>query len=577
MGSLTDDYASLASSEGCEACHGAPYRKHGNIQAAVEGAPDFTYCKSCHFDDRSGGHEDWQWMVDDPAAWAPYVPTPGFAVPPELKATYAYAANVMNVTHMSHAMEFPYPMSMSNCSTCHTSQAQLDAVLDNSNFTAETCKSCHPVDGVDAWPAAVGDTEEGKYAQSHRAPPLAYLWAKSTFPSHTIEADCQACHGAGFSSFADLHSGYDDVIYDDNGVRYADQYTVQIEDITMAGTELTIDFTANNTDIVPQVMVSLYGWSSKNFYIASHDRDGSVLCGDRGCRMEFRPDDTNPLFTEDPASVPGDWSVTVDLAAYVPTAQLPKDIPTLIAEGDIKTAEVSIRPQLSLDGEAVALEGVSKTFDLGASMIVTNYFKDEAATVSVKKCNACHDLLGPTFHGTSGVGGDDIVICKNCHVTTEAGGHLELASRGIDSYVHAIHTFQPFDEDEVAEANDAVLTKRNEQHKHHTFPYFTATACEACHLEGTYNVPDQAASMPGVLSKSYDIPGRMIGAIPEYVTGPASRACGGCHRADMIVAGAASDLASFNAHTGAFGTLEENDANDLTLYGIIDKIMSYFQ
>ena len=98
-------------------------------------------------------------MVDDPAAWAAY---DAEGVPPELEATYAYAANVMNVTHMSHAMEFPYPMSMSNCSTCHTSQAQLDAVLDNSNFTAETCKSCHPVDGDMAWPEAVGATPEGK-------------------------------------------------------------------------------------------------------------------------------------------------------------------------------------------------------------------------------------------------------------------------------------------------------------------------------------------------------------------------------------------------------------------------------
>jgi hypothetical protein len=83
--------------------------------------------------------------------------------------------------------------------------------------------------------------------------------------------------------------------------------------------------------------------------------------------------------------------------------------------------------------------------------------------------------------------------------------------------------------------------------------------------------------MPGVLSASWDIPDRNIGTIPEYVTGPASRACGGCHRADLINADLAGDLASFNAHTEAFGTLEENDDDDLVLFGIIDKIMGLFE
>ncbi len=32
---------------------------------------------------------------------------------------YAYIANVMNDTHMSHAMEFAYPQTMANCVTCH--------------------------------------------------------------------------------------------------------------------------------------------------------------------------------------------------------------------------------------------------------------------------------------------------------------------------------------------------------------------------------------------------------------------------------------------------------------------------
>jgi hypothetical protein len=70
---------------------------------------------------------------------------------------------------------------------------------------------------------------------------------------------------------------------------------------------------------------------------------------------------------------------------------------------------------------------------------------------------------------------------------------------------------------------------------------------------------------------------RNIGDVPEYVAGPASAACGGCHRAEFIKEDNAGELASFNGHTGTFGTLAENDGDDEVLYGIIDKIMSMFQ
>ena len=81
----------------------------------------------------------------------------------------------------------------------------------------------------------------------------------------------------------------------------------------------------------------------------------------------------------------------------------------------------------------------------------------------------------------------------------------------------------------------------------------------------------------GVLSASWDIADRNIGTVPEAVTGPASRACGGCHRARMTNRDLAGDLASFNAHTEAFGTYEDNDDEDMIVFGIIDKIMSLFE
>jgi OmcA/MtrC family decaheme c-type cytochrome len=548
--------------------------KHGYRAAQVDPLPDFGSCKSCHYDDRDGGHPDWQYMVDEPFNWATDVaPT----------ADYAYKATLMNDVHMSHAMEFPYPMSMSNCDSCHA--GKLDVVLADAQFQLGTCKSCHPVQGIDAKPGEA-------YAQGNRAPPLQYLWDESGFAGiHDVALDCTVCHkpvadGGVAQAFSDMHTGYDVNITDAAGQRYADLYTVAIDDITISGSVLTVDFSSNDPAVLPELLVSLYGWDSKNFIVASHSSDGSMACIDRrgnpgGCRMEYTPESSgggaNPLFTEDAASVVGDWRVSVDLAARMPTAYLPEDIPTMIANGTIKMAEVTITPEAVVGGTDVVLRAANESFDLGGSMIVADYFKGANATVETAKCNVCHDALASSFHSESGRGGEGIEVCKNCHVTTSPGSHLEMASRAIDSYVHAIHSFQVFDLDDVANADDPVEDARAAQHALHTFPNFTIRNCEACHVAGTYNVPDQAESLPGVLRASWDIADRNIGTVPEYVTGPASRACGGCHRADLINADLAGDLASFNAHTDAFGTLEENDAEDLTLYGIIDKIMSMFE
>ena len=38
-------FESPANVEACQACHGTPYRKHGNSPGVVAGAPDFTYCR----------------------------------------------------------------------------------------------------------------------------------------------------------------------------------------------------------------------------------------------------------------------------------------------------------------------------------------------------------------------------------------------------------------------------------------------------------------------------------------------------------------------------------------------------
>ena len=579
-------YVSQANVAGCEKCHGVPYMKHGYRAAVVEGVPDFAACKSCHYDNRNGGHQDWQYMVDDPLSWATAA-IDGAIV----RAEYAYTANLMNDVHMSHGMEFPYPMSMANCVACH--EGKLDLILDNSNFTPETCKSCHPYEGINAKPGE-------PYEQPNRATPFRALWTAANVGFHGDGfPNCQDCHNATSGlTFDFYHNGYDPMIRDVNGVRYDETYTATINDVSIAGTIMTIDLSISDAAMNPHVYVSFYGWDTKNFIVPSHTRDANRN------RFEFSGT-TNVLFPTFVEVAPLNFELTVDLAAWV--GGDPGTVPDLIAAGTIRKAEVTIAPRLTVAGTAVSLDAVTQTFDIGANAMVENYFKGTNAIVDTDKCDVCHDQLASTFHGGAGRGGD-IVACRNCHNPTYPGGHIEMASRSIENYVHAIHSFQAFDVDEFfhddapepeVEGFDPVLSLRYDQHIKHTFPNFTIRNCEACHNPGTYEVPDQTQTMPGLLSGSKNLlewytivpsggfpseiavlnaDGRNIsGSIGEKVVGPASRACGGCHRADFINADAAGDLASFNAHTEAFGTYVDNDDADVNLFAIIDKIMTLFE
>jgi len=107
------------------------------------------------------------------------------------------------------------------------------------------------------------------------------------------------------------------------------------------------------------------------------------------------------------------------------------------------------------------------------------------------------------------------------------------------------------------------------------------TDCASCHEPDTNNVPDQSKSMPGVQSESAaELQGRdrKIGAIPSYVTGPASRACGGCHRAVMINEDDAVRLTEFNQHVMNGGYLIEAGDNPLeTLGTVINEIMAIYK
>jgi hypothetical protein len=66
--------------------------------------------------------------------------------------------------------------------------------------------------------------------------------------------------------------------------------------------------------------------------------------------------------------------------------------------------------------------------------------------------------------------------------------------------------------------------------------------------------------------------------VPSYVTGPGSRACGSCHRAEMINQDDAGMLAAFDGHTDTNGYMLDASATNNTVWAdAVTKIMSIFK
>jgi OmcA/MtrC family decaheme c-type cytochrome len=403
-------------------------------------------------------------------------------------------------------------------------------------------------------------------------------------PHDIDEGECNDCHSEGgdASVFSTVHTGYDKVIYTTEGLKYSEAITVTIDDASVADNKITIQFSATEdpdidgldvADIVPTVMVGMYGYDTKHFIIGPHERliddndDGEIsrASGDQRA-MEYEVGDDEYPRAETVSAADGSWEVVVDMSPWA----------DLIDYGTVRRLEIAVMPALEdADGDVLALNAPSRTFDLG-----TNDFDDDFYSPIVKVadgCNKCHDALATTFH--SPIRGGNIVVCRMCHITKSGASHLELQSRSIDSFVHAIHSFQDFDIGDV-DFEDPVASTEYGLHTAHVFPNFTVKNCEVCHYEGTNEVPDQSKSLPGLLSAADDVTtlDRNIGAIPSFVTGPASRACGGCHRANLVKEDDAVKLTAFNQHTkqGGYMTEAGEDAGS-TLSTVIDEIMTIFE
>ncbi len=580
----TVSYASYANVSGCENCHTQPFLKHAYIYGSVTdnaGTPtQFYTCKTCHSDERNGGHRDWQILKDDPARFAQI--EGGSPQTAEEQAKYAYKTRLMNDVHMSHNMEFAYPQRLTNCVTCHAGNMDPDpanpGIFAEANFRAETCISCHSLTDPDN--ETSGAKRGAGIVTMMQAVPFhlaSYTTPDGTGNYATLRGlVCTTCHdGSTAPTFATLHNnGFDPMIYATDGTRYSDNILVSIDSASIAGNTLTIGFSATGTvgtlsanNIVPTVLVGLYGYDTKDFIVAAHGRDANNIR-----LLEYKQGDTNPRFTMTNPT-PGTWSVTVDLTMWA----------SMLADGSVKRAEISVLPELRNAANVVlGLDAPSKTFNFASNAFET-YFGDivkvkkTGTAPSITGCNTCHDQLATTFH--SGIRGGNIRVCRTCHEVSNAGSHLELQSRSIDSYVHAIHSFQAFDPGDI-DFTDPVAALEYSHHIGTEFPRFGILNCESCHNADMYNVPNQSKSMPGVLSGTDAVAGRNIGSLPPSVTGPAVRACGGCHRAHAINADDPGQLATLYAHWRTFGYIVDAPTDSTarrTLWEtIVAEIMGLF-
>jgi hypothetical protein len=352
----------------------------------------------------------------------------------------------------------------------------------------------------------------------------------------------------------------------------------------------------------------LYGFDTKDFLFGPHESES--VGGVNKRLLEYSTDNvlpSNTLPSNNSTRITveggaGTWNVTANLSA--------PPLGTGIDNGSVRRVEVAVLPRLedpalpktftSSGGKSgdnvVALDARSKTFNLVDNVIeddppaapnppaghANDFFGNSIVRVPggtvggvVSGCNNCHDALATTFH-TPDRGGS-VVVCRLCHITKAAGSHLELQSRSIDSYVHAIHRFQAFDTGNIL-FDDKVEAMEYRHHVESNFPTFGVENCRACHNAGKFNVPNQGLSLPGVLSDTDFNTARNIVAVDNLITGPATRACGACHRAEAIIAnegfGDPIKLANINSHMTTFGYMIKTPP--ATILGVIVDIFSRF-
>ncbi len=467
-GTSTHDAVSNAS---CTRCHG-PHIWRGNVHD-VTNAYGMGPCLMCH--NRDGALE---------TRLTGYMPATNPGNLPAQAATAGTAGTgLMGIVHGIHnAKNMPdgtytwiwpsngrtvnftsgFPGNMPNCQTCHTTTAELAAVMA-APVSFALCMSCH--DSWDGFPGTVA----GGPLKFHRG-----------YTALAPQSACAMCHSGvlAAANAAAFHNGLETeragLIYDgaDQSIVLAENYEVEITGVTVNGTDLVVTWTAKNPNTA-----AAYDPCNQDFangpvffgYVSPLNRTEGCTNTAGGCNSNFdflqsfaQADDwVNDGVTG--SSSPGQPAAAAKLQGtdttkdgYTTCDATTKVATTLVA----RKTTTATKGILALEGKPQQRFAPTNTIVWVRAQTATREFvvADGAAPaaqrrtlVDVNKCNACH--YGTLYqHGGSRV--DSIELCVMCHnpASSEQNRRVGMGVTADEAYdglagqtydmrymVHAIH------------------------------------------------------------------------------------------------------------------------------------------
>jgi OmcA/MtrC family decaheme c-type cytochrome len=544
----------LVSNDGCKKCHGDFVFPNSHYTVAAES------CQVCHT--RAGRsfsiaeqNEAGEWVNN----------TEGYG-----SNLTIYAHGVHNSHHMPagkaffHGEEWSvgYPSDMRNCVSCHVTENQLAGAVE-APVSQYLCFSCHQSwDGfVDHDGNALITQESGLIFHRNLAP----------------DANCTVCHDGAVApaQAADFHTSFasDDAHYNsfyrgvDISFQNPNDVSFEVTGVTKSGNDVTFTWAASKNGVpVDPCNTNIDNgptFQELGAYLAYAKGDDWVNEGVG--TSPGQPQGAKKLFTALATTCADNVATTTGLAVSEGAPYAEK---VLLALGG--------KPQDKHDatGNAFYVRVPSPTFAF--SMADGAAAEARRDIVDNTKCTGCH--AGTMYqHGGDRI--DNAQLCVVCHNPASSdknnrmsrfqivneNGSVDTAStydgKTAQTYdlrylLHAIHGvgfsetpyviyrsrgIYSFVTDDMAkpagwpaDGSKAIYGSDNGSEITHNWTVVhypkPANDCEACHFEGTYEVPDQTKAVALTVDAGTD----WADQSDDTVIGPAAAACTSCHNSAPV-------------------------------------------
>lgn len=469
---VTTTWAKVNDQTSCLACHDkAAFGFHG-----TSARRDVKLCVLCHqpqtIDPDTGNTMDMKVMIHK-------IHAPG-----KLSKPYIIYGNAQSVHDYSHVT---YPQDLRNCDNCHEGidPSKKPAMSDvwYTKPSRAACGACH-------------DTVDWVTGANHVAGP------------QLNDDGCASCHQP------------ESELEFDASIKGA--HTIPLRSKQLKGIKATV---TSVTNLAPGKNPTAV-FSLKN-------NDGSVIDGTKLATFSpilAGPSSNYSWYRREDARTKGVFDATAGTTTYTFTNAVPAD-----ASGTW-TISADIRRNVSLkrgDGKPdIAYQ--ESTVNPIKYVALTGGLVPHRSTVTMAKCNECHDYL--SLHGGQRNNIDECVICHN---PTESDTSRRPANAGapesvsMQRMVHRIHTGHALTQEYTVYGFGNTPIPFNEV----TYPG-DRTTCAKCHVGTSHLLPLQ----PGIAS---------VTTLRDFFSpqGPATAACLGCHDSQDAAAHAYLNTAFFPGST----------------------------